>query len=178
MSHPIQSMGGAIEYISTNAKNESGTTLTASEFDIDLIDLLQFNKQPMLFAAPNVTYNISQFAASSYRTNTTGEQKYGIKIDAFISGAYGFEIPIVTKRDWNDFTLPTSGNSGVGYGGFAFLVDMSRVSLRPLRGRNTQLLRNRQGNGVDGQNVEYLTELSFEFEVEKAHGYIKGISRT
>jgi hypothetical protein len=176
-THPIQTMGGAVEYISTNTDNESGSTLTASEFDLQLINMLQFCKDPVLFASPVVAYNISQFAATAYRTNNTGSQKYGVKIDAFVSGAYGFEVPVVVKRDWNDFNVPT-GAATWGYGGWAFLIDMSRVSLKPLRDRSTKLYPNRQNPGEDIQTQEFLTETSFQFEVEKAHGYFKGISKT
>lgn len=176
-NHPIQTMGGVVEYVSTNKDNENGSTLTASELDLQLINMLQFCKDPVLFVSPVVAYNISQFAASAYRTNTTGAQKYGIKIDAFISGAYGFEVPIVVKRDWNDFNVPT-GAATWGYGGWAFLIDMSRISLRPFRERGTKLYPNRQNPGDDLQTQEFLTELSLQFEVEKAHGYFYGISKT
>lgn len=178
VSHPIQTMGGAIEYISTNTNNQSGTTLTASEFDTLLIDYLQFCKKPLLFVAPTVAYNFSQMPSTAYRTNDTGAQSFGIQVDAFISGAYGTSIPIVVKKEWNDFTIPTSGNSGLGYGGVWFLIDMSRVQLRPLRDRSTKLYPDRQGNGEDRRDLEYITEVSLQFEVEKAHAFGKGVSRS
>lgn len=176
-THPLHTMGGVIEYVSTNKDNEAGSTLTASELDQQLINMLQFCKDPVLFVSPVVAYNISQFASTYYRTNSTGAQKWGVKIDAFISGAYGFEVPVIVKRDWNDFTVPT-GASTFGYGGSAFLIDMSRVSLRPLTDRSTKLYPNRQNPGDDLQTQEFLTEVSFQFEVEKAHGIFTGISKT
>lgn len=174
---PIGSMGGAFEYISTHVHDQNGATISASQLDQYLIDDLQFCKQPMIFCSPVVAYNFSQFAANAYRTNSTGEQAYNIKVDAFISGAYGTNVPIVVKRDWNDFTVPASG-AAAGYGGWAFVVDMARVSLRPLRERSTKLYPNRQSPGQDLQTQEYLTELSFQFEIEKAHAIIKGVSKT
>lgn len=166
-------MGGAFEYISTNVHSESGSTLTAAELDQTLIDHLQYCVKPVLFVSPIVAYNFSQMAASDYRTNTVGDQRFGFVVDAFISGAYGFEIPIVVKRDWNEFAS-ASGQ----FGGWAFLIDMSQVSLRPLRNRSTKLLTNRQGNGIDGVTEEYLTEVSLQFELEKHHGIIKGVTKT
>lgn len=176
-SHPIQTMGGAFEFISTHVHNQNGATLSASQFDQYLIDDLQFCKQPLVFCSPVVAYNFSQFAANAYRTNSTGEQAFGIKVDAFISGAYGTNVPIVVKRDWNDFTKPSSG-AAAGYGGWAFVIDMARVSLRPLRERSTKLYPNRQSPGQDLQTQEYITELSFQFEIEKAHAIIEGVSKS
>jgi hypothetical protein len=124
-----------------------------------------------------VAYNFSQFAATNYRTNVTGEQAYGIKINAFISGAYGDNVPIVVKRDWNDFNVPVSGTAA-GYGGWFFLIDMARVTLKTLRDRGTNLLLDRQVPSQDLQTMEYLTEFSLQFEIEKAHSYTKGISKS
>ncbi len=176
-THPLHTAGGAVEYISTNKHDQNGATLSASTLDQNLIADLQFCKDPLIFCAPTVAYNFSQFAATNYRTNSTGEQAYGIKINAFISGAYGDNIPIVVKRDWQDFTVPSSG-SPAGYGGWFFLIDMSRVALRPLRDRSTKLLLDRQVPSQDIQTMEYLTEFSLQFDTEKAHSYTKGISKS
>jgi hypothetical protein len=56
------------------------------------------------------------------------------------------------------------------------VLDMAYIKKRPLRNRNTMLLKNRQGNGIDGVVHEFLTESSIEVAVEKAHGLLKGIS--
>lgn len=172
-------MGGAFEYISTNVKNESGSTLTQSELDKHLIDLCQHgSKNKMLFVSPVVAYNLSQMAMNTTAFNfnqsdsNSGPVRMGVAVDGFVTGAYGYGIPVVVKRDWNDFGT----TSGVGYGGWAFLIDMDYVQLRPLRERSTKLLRNRQANDADVTTHEYLTEVSLMFKQEKVHGLIKGVT--
>jgi len=99
---------------------------------------------------------------------TPDNQLWGVQVDAFISGAYGFQIPVIVKRDWNDFTTASKQ-----YGGFAFLIDLDYVKLRPMR--DTRLLKGRQANDADEQDEEYLTEFSLEFAQEQAHMLIKGV---
>jgi hypothetical protein len=59
-----------------------------------------------------------------------------------------------------------------GYGSYGFGIDMSYVSLRPLR--DTVLLTNRQANDADTIDEEYLSEFSLEFQQESAHLVVKG----
>jgi hypothetical protein len=61
------------------------------------------------------------------------------------------------------------------HGGFAFLVDMNHVRLVNHQGRATKLLKNRQGNGIDGKIHEYLSDISCQVELEAAHGILKGL---
>jgi len=93
---------------------------------------------------------------------------WGAKVDALISGAYGFQIPVIVKRDWNDFST-----ANTQYGGWMFLIDMDYVKFRPLR--TTRLLRNRQNNDVDGYDEEYLTEYCLELQQEPVHALYQGI---
>lgn len=171
-TEPIGTMGGCFEYIQTYRKSGNGLGPKASTFDKWMIDGLQHgSKNKVFFCSPVLAWAISQFPASQYRTNQTGAQTYGIKVDGFVSGAYGWDVPIVVKRDWNDFTIPASATQ-YGFGGVGFLIDMDRVRLRPLRERSTKLYTDRQGPGVDSTWEEYLTETSFQFEVEKSHMYV------
>lgn len=94
---------------------------------------------------------------------------HGVKVDAFISGAYGYRIPVVVKREWASF--PTANK---GYGGYAFLLDMSNIERRPLRDRDTKLLTNQQPAGKDAYNAEYITEATYEFAHERTHGLLFG----
>ncbi len=99
------------------------------------------------------------------------DRVYGAKVNSFINGAYGESVPVVVKREWG-----ARQSAGDGHGSRMFVVDMMYVKKRPVRNRNTAILRNRQGNGEDKVVHEYLTELSFEFSQEKVHGLITGIT--
>lgn len=163
--------GGAVEFIATNISNPAGT-LTNALFDQYLQAGLQHgSKNKVLFCAPLVARAISGYLKSAFAPITTGERLFGAKVDAYISGAYGWNVPIVVKRAWNDFATTSTQ-----YGGWAFLIDMDYVQLRPLRNRNTQLLRNRQSNDADEVTHEYRTEFSLEFAVEATHQIIRGVT--
>ena len=145
-------MGGLYEFVVTNYK-AAGGTLTKANLDLYMKDLLQHGTQNVvLFASPVVGMALSGFLRDAWQPTTTDARLWGAKVDGFISGAYGFRVPVVIKRDWNDFSTANSQ-----YGGWAFLVDMDNVQLRKLR--DTSLLRDRQANDSDSYDEEYLSEL-------------------
>jgi len=163
--------GGAVEFIATNVHNPAGA-LTHVLFDTYLqADLAHGSKNKVLFASPLVARAISGFLKSAWNPPSVDDRKFGAKVDGYISGAYGWSIPVVVKREWNDFSA-----TGSQYGSWAFLIDMDYVQLRPLRNRNTQLLRNRQANDADEVTHEYRTEFSLQFAQESCHAVIKGVT--
>lgn len=58
----------------------------------------------------------------------------------------------------------------------AFLLDMNHIRYVYHRGGDTQLLRNRGTNGTDGKTHEWLSDVSIEFQLYNAHGFVHGIS--
>jgi hypothetical protein len=94
---------------------------------------------------------------------------YGVKVDSFVSGAYGYKIPVVVKKEWSEFPA-------TGYGGYLFIVDMDYVQRRPLADADTKLLTDRQPAGKDSYNAEYLTEATYEIAQERTHGLLTGIT--
>jgi hypothetical protein len=166
---PIGYMGGIVEYVATNLHDPSGG-MSPNELDTFLQTDLQFGSQDkVIFASPTFARTVSAYARDNWVRSSPDDKKYGIKVDAYISGAYGYGIPVFVKKDWNDFT-----STGSQYGSWAFVVDMSAVQLRPLR--PTVLLRNRQANDADLVTEEYLTETSFELQNEKKHAIIKDVT--
>ena len=164
-------MGGATEFISTNVFSSIGT-LTRKVLDADLQAIYQRgSKNKVIFAAPTPAAALSGLLADNWVRSTPGETLYGAKVNAFVTGAYGDHVPVIVKREWG--ALATANNQ---YGSYMIVVDLDYVSKRPLRNRGTSLLRNRQGNGQDRVTHEYLTEMSLEFAVEKAHGILRGIT--
>lgn len=161
--------GGLFEFVTTNVKDVAGT-LTKTLLDTYLRSLIQHGSEnKVLFVAPIVAQAISGFLRDAWQPTAVDTKLWGAKVNAFISGAYGYQIPVIVKKDWNDFSVSSSQ-----YGGWSFLVDMDNVKLRPLR--PTAFLQNRQANDADETTHEYLTELSFMVQQEKTHGVIIGVT--
>lgn len=164
--------GGVVqEFISTNVTAVGGA-LSLTALDNAMTDILQYGTMnKVIFAAPTPAQALSKLMNDDWVQAPPGTEVYGVKVNAFISGAYGANIPVIVKRNWG-----VEGTSGNSRGGWMLVLDMAYIKKRPLRNRNTMLLKNRQGNGVDSTIHEFLTESSIEVAVEKAHGLLKGIT--
>ena len=168
---PRGSAGGAYEFISTHVTNASGA-LTPAELDTFLEGPYGFgSKNKALFVAPRVGTVLSQMLRDVWQPNTVGEKKFGAKVDAFISGTYGWSIPVFVKREWQDLD-----NTSTNFGTMAFLIDMDYARLRTLQGLNTHLRRNIQEPSATAEVHEVYTAFSLEFSWEKVHGLLKGVT--
>lgn len=58
----------------------------------------------------------------------------------------------------------------------AFVLDINHIRYVEHQGRGTRLLRNRQGNGIDGVTHEFRTDAGLELQLPFAHGYIHGLA--
>src|SRR5262252_5111841 len=169
---PVGFAGGLVEFISTFKRDVAGS-LTADYLDSYFKDALQHgSRNKVMYVAPLLALQISKF-------NRTGMGQYwvpsdtsihGVKVDAFISGVYGWKIPVIVKRDWNDFSTTNKQ-----YGGWGFLVDHDYVSWRPLVDASTSLLTARQPRGADRVSEEWLTEGTWEIAQERNHGILYGV---
>jgi hypothetical protein len=170
-SEPQGFCGGAIEYISTNVHDAAGT-MASSSFEGFMETDLQYGSESnkVLFAAPRVSRVLSSYPLTAWTRATPGNSLWGVKVDGFISGAFGYEVPVFVKREWGEFSKGTASQMGSK----AFLIDMDSVRIRPLQ--PTVLLRNRQDNDADRVTEEYLTEASLEFQHEKKHALLINIT--
>lgn len=57
----------------------------------------------------------------------------------------------------------------------ALFIDMGNIKYRPLNGRDTELLKDRQPNNADYIENEYLTEAGFEVDSPESHLYIQNV---
>ena len=164
--------GGLAEFITTNVFSSIGN-LSRGVLDDKLRQIFQHgSRNKVIFTAPLPAQALSGLLADNWvKVTDPNTRVYGAKVTAFISGAFGEQVPVITKREWGMF--PTAAN---GYGSWMFVVDLDYVKRRTLRNRGTKLLRNRQGPGIDGVIHEYLTEESMEVSQESAHGILKGIT--
>jgi hypothetical protein len=127
----------------------------------------------VIFTGTIGAYYISRFHRSGQGAfwRPGNESVHGVKVDGFISGVFGTQIPVVVKKEWANY-----GTGASGYNGLMFVVDMSNVERRPLRDSDTKLLTNRQNAGEDRMAAEYLTELGWTIAQEKTHGVFTGIA--
>lgn len=162
---PIHTAGGLVEFITTNVSSAGGT-FTKANLQTFLRTGLQYGNlgSKVLFAAPLVAATIAQFLQDNWIRSQPDERVFGARIDGVIGSAYGGpEIPVVIKREWNNFQSGT-GNQ---YGSRAFLVDTQNVQYLELE--STSRLPNRQAPDYDGVKEEYLTEHTMRVEIEKSH---------
>lgn len=163
--------GGLQEFLSTNVWSSAGA-IDLAYIDDKLSTVFQRGSQKkVIFAAPKPAQALSNLFANNWVRARPEDRVYGAKVSAFVNGAYGESVPVVVKREWG-----ARQSASNGHGSWMFIIDTEYVRKRPLRNRNTAILRNRQGNGEDKVVHEYLTELSFEVSQEKVHGLIKGIT--
>ncbi len=162
---PRHTAGGLVEYITTNVSSAGGT-FSKANLQTFLRAGLQYGNlgQKVLFVAPLVAATVAQFLQDNWIRAQPDERVFGAKIDAVIGSAYGGpEIPVIIKREWNNFQSGTGGQ----YGSRAFLVDTQNVQFLELE--PTAQLRNRQAPDYDGVKEEYLTEHTLRVEIEKSH---------
>jgi len=169
---PVHTCGGLEEYITTNVSSVAGQ-ITKTNIQGFLKSALQYGNlgEKVLFIAPSPASFVAQFLQDNWIRSGPDETVFGAKIDGVIGSAFGGpEVPVVIKRDWNNFQTGT-GNQ---YGSRAFLVDTQNVQFLPVQ--DTVQLRNRQAPDYDGVKEEYLTEFTLRVEIEKSHATWEGIT--
>jgi len=172
-NNPRGTAGGMVEFI-WGTKVDSNGPLTPTFFDTFLMNVMAYGSQnKVLFAAPTVVLCMAQWNRAGMGSQWQPEPQnvHGVHVDAFISGAYGYRVPVVVKKEWSEFPVANKG-----YGGYAFLVDMDYIRRRPLQEADTKLLTNRQPNGKDSYNAEYLTEATYEIAQPQSHGLLIGVT--
>jgi hypothetical protein len=169
---PWGQSGGAYTYIQTNNRDANGA-LTADFVDDFLRAVYAHGSTDKIaYCHPIVGMAFSKFNRTGQGTywQASPENVHGVKVDGFISGAYGYRLPIVVKREWNAISEANE------FGGVMFVIDLRNARRRPMRNRDTRLLTNRQNPGVDGEVNEYMTENSWQFTQESTHGLIHGVT--
>ena len=173
---PQGTAGGLLEFITSNVLDMAGAALSTDAFDAFLSKVFAWGStDKVMFAAPAVVASMSKWNRTGMGSQFAAPENgsvHGVKVDAFISGAYGYRIPVVVKKEWAEFPVPLAGTPS--FGGYAFIVDMSNVERRPLQGRDTKLITGQQPSGKDTYAAEYICEATYEIAQEKTHGLIKG----
>jgi hypothetical protein len=172
----VGAAGGAIEFIQTNKQNVGGE-LTSDYLDLFLATVLaKGSADKVIFTGTVGAYYISRFHRSGQGAfwAPSNERVHGVKVDGFISGVFGTQVPVIVKKEWADF--PSGAN---GYNGNLFVLDMANIERRPLRNRDTKKIEydiKSLGNGKDAVAGEYFSESTYTFAQEKTHGLLTGIA--
>ncbi len=169
---PTGFTGGLVEFITTNKTDVAGA-LTVDVVDNFLTQVLRKSgRNATIYASPLAAAQMSKFNRGGQGTawRASRENVAGLKVDAFMSGVFGYEIPIVVKKDWYDF--PTTLKQ---YGGWLFVVDNDAIGWKFLTDSSTALLTNRQHPGADRVSEEWLTEGGWQVQTEAHHGILYGI---
>jgi hypothetical protein len=158
----------SITNITDGATFSTPGQMTEDEFDSMLINtIFAFGSQQKLaFVGSKVAAHLQRFGKSRWQP-TVVSGTYGVNVTRYSTMAGDLMVHLHPQ-----FRQVPSMDSAM------VIVDMPHVKYRYLEGRDTQLLRDRQGNGVDGVIHEYLSDCALELTQDKVHTYIKGWSTT
>lgn len=161
-------MGGLYEYISggsnTQAFASSGVTFTYKNFcQYVAKEVFKHGSRNKLMLVGGTTQaGIDAWGIDDLMT-TVKDDTYGITVSKLRTSFGSLNVVYDPLLDIDEI-----------YSGYGFIVDLAKVNYAYLKGRDTQLLTNRQGNGVDGVKDEYLTECSLEVQNPDAHMVFTG----
>lgn len=166
---PLRTMSGIYEFIQTNRVNIGGV-LTETQFDAFCEVGFRYGgtNQKLFVASGRVIQAINNFAKEKMET-IPRDEAYGLNLRRYVS-PFG-DVLLAYHRQM----------VGSIYSGHGILLDMDRVVLRPLRGGRSSgnlavRITNIQANDEDSRRDEYLSELSLEFQNEKAHALMTGVT--
>jgi hypothetical protein len=157
-------MNGVDAYTDANEWDLNGVPFTERSFTEYLEYAMRHGKggkmgrrQKFLFCAPRFVTELESMARDRMQVLPSSEV-FGLEVTAFKS-SHGkvmlIEHPLFEEQ-----------------GDIAFLLDMNHVKYVYHQGRDTKLLENRGGNGVDGTTEEYLSDVAIQLELSEAHGKI------
>lgn len=151
---PQRFTGGIIPQITTYA---SANIDTEAEFETFLEDAFRHgNTEKYALASASFISQINLWAKNKV-TIVQSEKTYGIQIVRYISAQGTLNL------------IKHELLTGTTYGNYCIVLDMEAITYRYLKGRDTRLLTDRQGNGDDEKIEEYLSEVGLQFEQESRH---------
>jgi hypothetical protein len=166
ISATTRTSGGLQSFIATNVTNDTGG-LTEGDWQAFLRTGFRYGSQrKVAFCSPTTVSAIESFARGKLQVVNDRGSTFGIMMKTYVSGQG--QVDIVMHRDWNDSAV---------YGGYAFLVDVDAVKVRPLQVvGQTQLLKDRQAPDYDGVKDEYRSETGIQVIHERKHAVLTGVT--
>lgn len=162
---PVRTTGGFRYFADQNILDMAGASLSEPDLEVWMEDLFAHttsgDSRLLLASAPLITA-LDMLAVDKIHTVSDPNLTYGIAVRQYQT-AHG-NLNIVKHR------LLSEGGSDYANGGIA--VDVKKLMDRPLAGGGTKLYTDRNGNGIDGWQDEYLTESGFQLANAEVHGTI------
>lgn len=153
----LRGLAGGINAYIPAGQRDAVATLTESEWNDGLKNAFRYGAgKKVVLASRSVAGIINEYMANVQRV-APGDSKFGVKMVDYIS-PHG-DVSIVT-----DHAL-----EGTEYDKYAFVLDLAECKYVCFKGRDTQLLLDRQANDEDGVKEEYLTEFGFEWGHPQRH---------
>ena len=159
---PARTTGGLTNFVTTNVVDFGGT-VSIDDFEDFLEDVFEDGSTEKLAFVGNRALNtLNKVARNNYTISATPESTtYGMKMTQWITPYGTLQIkqhPLLSKDGFEDW---------------GFVVDVSKLKYRYLRGRDTQYRENVQNPGDDATKNEFLTECGLEINHQTAHGIFK-----
>ncbi len=124
------------------------------------------SSQKIAFVGPKVAAHLQKIGKARWQP-TMIEGAYGVNITSYNTSSGQLLVHLHPQFR----QIPSMAEAMV-------IIDMSQVKYRYLQGRDTQLLRDRQGPGVDATTSEFLSDCGLELMQDKVHAFIKGWATT
>lgn len=163
--------GGFSDYVTTNITSAGSNALTQTGFETFLRTGFRYgSRNKVLFCSPLIMSGLSSFPQGRLAPPSPDVNKWGVHVRKYESGA-GDQVDIINLREFQDYQTALTQ-----FGGWAFLVDMNDVRMRPLRTRDTRYMENLQAPDEDSEKHEFRTEWSIEIGNEKNHAILKAVT--
>lgn len=161
---PRKATGGILEFINSGGSyvQDQGGVLTAPDFNTFLREGFTYGStSKLLFCGGNVLQAINEMARGQITTKPL-DRTYGIQISEWVTpfGTVNIVHNHLFIGDWASY---------------AFLLDMECFRYRYMNNRDTKLQTNIQGNDVDGEIDQYISEVGLERKMAARHALLKGV---
>jgi hypothetical protein len=155
-----------LEKISSNVTDFSGT-VTRSTLNSALADIFEDGSEEKLFLYGKATGLTlwSLIESMAWQVYDRTESSYGIKINEIVT-------PFGSLMCTHDKLLTKTTD----FSDWGFVLDPEHLAYRFVKGRDTELKRNRQNPGDDRVIDEYLGEVGLEVMHESTHGVLKNMT--
>jgi hypothetical protein len=164
-ARPIRAAGGFDEYVTTNRFAVGGTLNEADVLDW-VMDCFRYSVSPsrsrkLLICSREVQATIAGWGLNKLTINDKARSVYGMEVTDYVTPAG--TLSLIPHRLLEN-----------GAAGSAYLIDPDGVFWRPLH--TTELRTNIQAPDLDGYKDEFLTEGSFQYVMDEAHGVLTGVT--
>lgn len=164
-TRPIRACGGIDEFINTYRFAVNGTLAETDLHDF-VGDIFRYSVNPgrkrkLMICAGEVSSQISAWGLNKLTINDKASAAYGMEVTSYVTPHGTLDIinhPLLEH----------------GYAGTAYIIDPDGIKFRPLH--STELMTNVQENDRDGYKDLVITEASFQFAMEEAHGVLTGVT--